>query len=106
MSTFSAEDIRLISALDALAAAARDTDAARERMVVALGVSRLALAAQADTSVLCLDQDCEAEAYSFEEAREAAASRRPRRDLLAAGLEKPARAPSKKKSAKRADETK
>ena len=82
----------LTTALDALAADARGTDAARERMLIALATSHLALCAPAafDESVLCLDGG-QAESYSIEEAREKANRRKPKFDLLAAGLEKPAK---------------
>lgn len=102
MSTSPNEHTTLLAgALDALAATAAGTDAARERMAVALAASRLA-SAEADVAVLCLDRDCRAEAYSFEEAKEAAdRRRRPSRDLLAAGLEPaPAKRSAKKDSKK------
>lgn len=92
--------LMIASALDTLAVSAHATNAARERMTIALATSRLALASE--QSVLCLDRDVAPECYSFEEAQEAA-SRRPQSDLLAAGLETPAphnvphTAPKKKK---------
>lgn len=95
-SMISPEHSMIAAALDAVAADTRATDGARERMTVALAASRMAEAVPAvlgafDASVLCLDRDV-AESYSFEEAREAAdLRRRPRRDLLAAGLEKPSK---------------
>lgn len=93
--TETAETNLIASALDALAATG-GTEGARERMLVALATSRLALCAPAafDESVLCLDREV-AESYSFEEASEKAGLR-PRQDLLAAGLEEGPCAPAKK----------
>lgn len=89
----SLETTRMADALNALAACATGTDAACERMGMALAASRLALSATvpmaADAAVLCLDRDV-TESYSIEEAREKAGCR-PRHDLLAAGLELPAK---------------
>jgi hypothetical protein len=94
--TETAETRLIASALDALAATSGGTEGARERMMVALAASRLALCAPAafDESVLCLDREV-AESYSFEEASEKAGLR-PRQDLLAAGLEEGPCAPARK----------
>lgn len=96
ISQLSPDLLMIASALDTLAASAKATQGARERMTVALATSRLAMAGE--QSVLCLDRDAAPESYSFEEALEAA-TRRPQSDLLAAGLETPAppTAPRKKK---------
>ena len=94
--TESAETNLIASALDALAATAGGSEAARERMLVALATSHLAFCAPAafDESILCLDREAP-ESYSFEEASEKAGLR-PRQDLLAAGLEEGPCAPAKK----------
>ena len=84
----------LAQSLDALALDSAPPAGAADRLMMALATERLAAPAKAfiptpETFVLCLDRDSDAEAYSFEEALESA--RKPKIDLLAAGLEKPAK---------------